>query len=77
MNINSIIAHTNLRLKKWYENAKKDYDVAGSGVATFNEVKNEIVIDFLENDVQKRWSISNFENENIDFVFCVWMEQAN
>jgi hypothetical protein len=72
-----LIAYTNQRLALWYSNAKA-FGIEGSGVARHEN--SEIVIDFVENGVQKTWAM-HFDEEQLktqtkDWVFNCWAENA-
>jgi len=78
--INMLIAHTNMRLVGWYENAKLDYNVDGVGSTKVDLDNNEIIIDYTENGVEKTWSVAFYveylESESINYFYNVWMEQS-
>ena len=63
----------NTKLSKWYETAKLDFGIVGSGVARM-EGEN-LVIDYTEDGVQKTWEKSFKYNEQVNF-FNVWAEEA-
>lgn len=76
--MNNIINYTNERLINWYKNAKQDYNIVGNGVLRFDG--DNAVIDYTENGVSKTWSMyfcEEYISNGIDWIFNVWMEQAN
>ena len=71
------IHYTNKRIASWYADAKKDYNVNGSGSAHYNKATDEVVVEYLENGVQKTWSMCFFPEylENgINWIFDCWAE---
>ncbi|MDY0142650.1 MAG: hypothetical protein RBR97_12230 [Bacteroidales bacterium] len=70
--INRIINYTNRRLAGWYQNAEKDFGVAGSGTCYWDG--ENIVIIFTEDDTTQIYSIPYYDNEPMDYYFNVWME---
>ena len=74
----NLINYTNERLANWYNNAKLDYNVTGSGVARIEE--NEFIIDYVENGISKTWKMCFYMEYltelKIDYFFNVWSEEA-
>jgi hypothetical protein len=76
--INKIIEHTNNRISAWYLNAKKDYNVIGSGKAEYKSESNEIVINYNENGESKVFNMvfyPEYTSNGYDWVFNCWAEQ--
>ncbi|MDY0144327.1 MAG: hypothetical protein RBR97_20790 [Bacteroidales bacterium] len=71
-NINRVIAYTNVCLKRWYQNARRDYGVNGFGEC-FWDGKN-IVIVSTENGVTRKFSSPFYSHERMEYYFNVWME---
>jgi hypothetical protein len=74
----TLINITNEKLNNWYKNAKIDYNVIGSGFLTIEN--NTATINFTENGVSKTWSMPfypEYAEFGNDYIFNVWMEEAN
>lgn len=70
---------TNNKLNNWYENAKLDFNITGSGNC---KVEGDVIkIDYIEEGVSKNWSMPfypEYVKENgLGYFFNVWMEQAS
>ena len=77
--IQSIINHTNERIKKWYENVKVEYGVTGAGKAHYNKSENEVVVEYTEDGVQSTWRMAfypEYIENGINWVFDCWSELA-
>ena len=73
----TLINYTNERLNNWYSNAKLDYNVVGKGSLTIEN--NKATINFTENGVEKVWSMYfelEYSKNNLDYIFSVWMDEA-
>lgn len=77
-NLNRLIEYTNNKIAQWYYNAKKDYNVIGSGKVRFTE--DSVIVDYIENGEQKTWSMAFYpeylKEQKIDWVFNCWSELA-
>lgn len=79
MTIQDAINNTNAQIVGWYKNAEIDYNVIGSGKAYYNKSNNEVVVDYVENGVEKTWSMAFYEEylENgINWIYYCWSELA-
>ena len=73
----TLINYTNEKLNNWYSNAKLDYNVVGKGSLTIEN--NKATINFTENGVEKVWSMYfelEYSKNNLDYIFSVWMDEA-
>ena len=75
---NNLIRFTNNKLSNWYKNAKIDYDVDGS--ATCKIINDRIIVDYIENNVSKTWSMCYYPEyvlENgMSYFYNVWTEEG-
>jgi len=75
--IQNAIDHTQEKIKTWYEQVKTDYNVIGSGTAHYNKSKNEVVVEHIEDGIQKTWSMAfypEYLENGIDWIFNCWSE---
>ena len=79
MTTQNAINYTQEKITAWYKDAKKDYNVNGSGTAHYNKVENEVVVEYIEDGVQKTWSMAfypEYLENGIDWIFNCWSELA-
>lgn len=80
LTIIDIINHTNVKLENWYKNAKLDYNVDGSGVASYNAEEKKVIVEYTENGETNMWSMYYIPEyattHNINWVFDCWSELA-
>lgn len=73
----NLVNYTNSRLKNWYETAKLEYNVIGSGHL---KIENDrAIINYTENGEDKVWSmffVPEYLNNGIDYIFNVWMDEC-
>lgn len=77
MTTQQMIDYTNVRLNKWYANAKLDYNITGS--ATCRVEGDLFIVDYTENGVSASWSMGFYEEHlgnGKDYFFNVWSEEA-
>ena len=77
--IQTMIENTNSRILNWYENAKIDYGVIGSGSTHYNKKENKIVVEYIEDGEQKTWEMAfypEYLENGINWVFDCWAELA-
>lgn len=75
-----VVAHTNLKIKNWYVNAKADYGVVGKGTAKIDIKNNLFIVDYVENGKKLQWEMAYYDeyayDNKPDYFYNVWMEQA-
>lgn len=73
----NVIRTTNTKLANWYLNAKKDYNVNGTGKCTIEGDK--VIIRTTEGEEKREWSMTFYKGEfyDADYFFNVWMEEGN
>ncbi len=76
-NTQTVIERTNNRIGAWYINAKKDFNVVGSGTCKIEG--NEFIVNFIENGVSKEWKMAfypEYLENGVDYLFNCWAEGA-
>lgn len=76
-NIEKIIEYTNNRLNDWYKNSKIDHNITGAGIVGYHEKHDRFQIIYTENGITGWFNLYNYKDEPIDYLFNVWMEEAN
>ena len=74
--VSKVLEYTNKKLKNWYKNTLEDYGIIGQGFATLEE-SGTILIAFTESGVTNTYSVDFWQDENIDYVFEMWAENAS
>lgn len=77
MTIQDVIDYTNTMIISWYDLAKRDYGVVGSGKAHYNKDKNCVVVEYVENGEEKQWAMAfypEYLENGIDWVYKCWQE---
>ena len=79
--IQSMINHTNERIVGWYKNALLDHGVKGAGKAHFDKANNKVVVEYIEDGVQRNWSMVYYPEyiieQDLDWVYNCWSEGFN
>ena len=72
----SFIPKINSLLVRWYENAKIDYNVDGSAVASIE--LNDLVINYTENGVEKVWRMCYLYDltSGAEYYYDMWCIEA-
>jgi hypothetical protein len=72
-----LIEYTNKRLITWFENAKIDFGVIGSGSAKIEG--SRFIVETIENGESNEWSAyfhESYLSHGLDYFFDCWMEGA-
>jgi len=72
-----LIRFTNSKLKSWYEYAKADYNVDGSGESKIEG--NKFIVNYVENGIKKTWNTfyhPEYLDHGIDLFYNIWAEEA-
>jgi hypothetical protein len=75
-NYKTLTDYTNAKISNWYANAKREYNVIGSGQVRFTN--DSVIVDYIENGEKKEWSMAFYpeylKEQKIDWVFNCWSE---
>ena len=78
--IAELIKFTDEKIVNWYELAREDYSVDGSGVTSYDAENNIIKVDYIENGETNTWEMvfyPGYLNEQaIDWVYNCWSSLA-